>query len=265
MNHLPNPDYVAYKLSNVEGKFEADKARSQIEVFHHVLGSSTARHVRTIRHPLIRTPNDVLARTPTSIYVTNDHYYREGHMRTVEDVYSGARWSDTVHVSIDDLSKAEPTSGIEVDVVVTGLHNNNGLGQAEDGFAIGSAASGGLHLVQWNGTVTESIALDSAVDNPSYFRGSDVSGHVLAGLSRASQMAKDVQDPNGRLPVMVWFVYRKQGAGWVKRLIFEDDGSRISSASAAVLIGDSARDALLLVTGFLSDSVLAVKVDAVGE
>src|SRR3954451_6277908 len=68
------------------------KARSQIEVFHHVIGSPSIRHIRSVWHPLLRTPNDVYASSPTSVYATNDHRYTEGLLRTIEDVYSDAKW-----------------------------------------------------------------------------------------------------------------------------------------------------------------------------
>ncbi|KAL4781648.1 hypothetical protein BJX76DRAFT_349983 [Aspergillus varians] len=35
-----------------------------------------ARHTRTVIHPLIRTPNSVIALSASEIYVTNDHYFR---------------------------------------------------------------------------------------------------------------------------------------------------------------------------------------------
>jgi len=63
------------------------KTCSQIEVFHHVIGSPSIRHIRSIWHPLIRAPNDVYASGPTSVYATNDHRYTDGRMRALEGVY----------------------------------------------------------------------------------------------------------------------------------------------------------------------------------
>lgn len=261
INHLPSPEFLeAHTADPAEAKTYPFKARSQIEVFHHVLGSSTAKHVRSIRHPLLKTPNDIFALSPDTIYVTNDHYYREGRMRTVEDFYSGGRWSNTVLVRIDKLAKAEPASGINVSVAITGLHNNNGLGYSPVGMAIGSAASGELHLARRDGTVVESIPFGTTIDNPSYFRGRNVSGYVLGGLTRACDLANTIHDPLGKEPVTVWFAKETKN-GWKKSVIFEDDGNRIRSSSAAVLVEESASTGWLFVTGFLSNNIVAAKVD----
>ena len=55
---------------------------------------------------------------------------------------------------------------------------------------------------------------------------------------------------------------------WVKRVLFQDDGSRIRSASAAVVVAidpkleEGKKRGWLFVTGFLSESMMiAVKVD----
>ena len=62
-------------------------------------------------------------------------------------------------------------------------------------------------------------------------------------------------------------------SGWEKRILFEDDGTRLRTASAAVLVavdpvdelnkGDvpGARKAWLFATGFLAKSVIALKVE----
>jgi hypothetical protein len=67
-----------------------DLVSSRLEIFHHILGSNTATHIRTVRHPLIRTPNDVYSVGPGDLLVTNDHKHRAGLWRTVEDLVSGA-------------------------------------------------------------------------------------------------------------------------------------------------------------------------------
>ena len=61
---------------------------SVVEVFEYTLGadSNKVRYVKTIEHDLIQTPNDILAMGPRSFYVTNDHFYKNGTMRTVEGI-----------------------------------------------------------------------------------------------------------------------------------------------------------------------------------
>uniref|UniRef100_A0A8H7N506 Serum paraoxonase/arylesterase family protein n=1 Tax=Bionectria ochroleuca TaxID=29856 RepID=A0A8H7N506_BIOOC len=284
VNHAPHPEYVLSVKNRTPLPEGSPKARSQIEVFHHALGSSTAKWIRSIRHPLIKTPNDIFGHTPTSIYITNDHHYTEGLLRQVEAIIPAARWSNTVRVQIDDWSSSDPQAGINASIALTGLHNNNGLGHgpSHEDVAIGSAASGILSLADITDTqqmkVKETIYLDSTIDNPSYFKDeyateeNDASGYVLGGLTKAGELAKSSQNETATEPVIVWLVQPVKEEGkaaikWNKKIIFEDDGSRIRSSSAAVLLGiDPALEggkkrAWLVVTGFLSSSAIGVKVD----
>ncbi|KAK4669591.1 uncharacterized protein QC763_204350 [Podospora pseudopauciseta] len=275
INHLPDPTPTA------EG--EEAKARSQIELFHHKIGTNTIRHIRSVWHPLIRTPNDVYATSPTSVYATNDHYYT-GHsiMRMLEDVYYGAKWTDTVHIKLDSLSPVKTSdAGLSASVALAGVHNNNGLGhgRTEDEILIAQAASGTLHIAQlppkgssnYNITILDTLEVDSVVDNPSYFKdplatgpSDDRSGFLLPGISKAATLAETSRDPAGKDPVKVF--YTKPSAGvkaqqWETRVIFEDDSSRIRSASAAVLISLGKSKARLFVTGFVSANVIALDAD----
>ncbi|KAF4949190.1 hypothetical protein FSARC_13562 [Fusarium sarcochroum] len=279
VNHLPHTDYLQHVVDGKKpNEYSEDKAASQIEIFHHVLGTSTIKHIRSISHPLIQTPNDILAGSPTSFYVTNDHYYREGVLRQIEDVYWGAKWSNTILVQITNLRSEDSTAGFQASVALTGLHNNNGLGHGRnpDEIAIGSAASGDVHLARITSNssiqVLETINTDSAADNPYYFSDSfaevngDSSGFISAGLSRAADLAKSVGVATATEPVMVWLAKPKDDK-WEKKLLFEDDGKRLRSAATGVMIGiDPAleggkKKAWLYATGFYSKNIVAVKVD----
>lgn len=273
VNHLPNPKF---------GKANEPHARSQLEVFYHVVGTSSIRHLRSVWHPLIRTPNDIYAKTPTSIYVTNDHYHRDNLARILEDAWFGARWTDLVHIQLESLSAADSSSGVTASIALDKIHNNNGLGhgRSEREILISQAASGVLHIAELpetteggNITILHSFEFDSVVDNPSFFSdpfaktpADDRSGFVLPGVSQGIKLAETCHNPNGEDPVIVGFA-KFDGRSWESRVIFEDDSSRIRSASAAVLIAidpteeNGARRAWLFVTGFSSKSVIAVKVD----
>ncbi|KAL0489315.1 hypothetical protein AKO1_010649 [Acrasis kona] len=160
VNHLPNPDHIKDPQSPA--------ARSQIEIFKVSLpvdGSlpTTATHVKSVLHPAIRTPNDILPTGPSSFYVTNDHFYRDGFMRVLEDV-SGpnyGRWSDSVHV---DASGTKTVAH----QVVSGLHNNNGIMRGMDNEVIIMSAAGGTMYrlkddpVSKNLTLIKDVPLDSS-------------------------------------------------------------------------------------------------------
>lgn len=303
VNHAPHPAYRPGR-SDREWDWDGPKARSQIELFHHVLDTTTATHVRSIRHPLIKTPNDIYAENPYSFFVTNDHGYRDGVRRAIEDIVPLAKWSSTIHVRLDKLQAVDAEAAIDASVALTGLFNNNGFGHGKtaDDMLLTSAAGGMLYLAQpvrdQDGntiSVKEEIPLDSDIDNPSYFtdvyRTSDVddaSGFVLAGLRRPIDMATHLSDPTAKDGVMVWYMRpnmtatrHSEGEGeheqnddekssnngrYETRLLFEDDGTHIRTAATAVLVPipsqpEQGKKAWLFVTGFYSESMIAVKVD----
>lgn len=285
VNHLPNPDFVASRREHIT------KSHSRIELFRHEIGSSTAKHIRTISDPRIETPNDIFAVSSTEFYVTNDHFYREGLMRELETV-APTKWSSTVHVSITDLA-ASDSEGLKVQTALTGIKNNNGLGHVHgsDEVTVVSAERGILYRCfddGKNGTlrVEESVHLDSTLDNPSWYHdawaseGNDKSGYVLAGLARGIDLAGHAKDPAAKDPSLVWLVQRKASSHtselkqdgkaegeWEKKLVFADDGEKLRTASAAVIVGiDPKREGgkkrgWLFVTGFMSENMVATKID----
>jgi hypothetical protein len=256
-----------------------------------VIGSSTLKHIRTISHPKIETPNDIYAVSATEFYVTNDHFYREGLMREVEAL-GPTKWSSVVHVSITDLTSTD-SEGLKVNTALTGIKNNNGLGHVHNSneITVVSAERGILYRCSanpGNGTleVEESIHLDSTLDNPSWYHdpwasaSDDKSGYVLAGLARGIDLAGHARDPAAKDPAYVWLVQRqgsthtpenakdgKVEGEWNKRLVFSDDGAKLRTASAAVIVGiDPKKEAgkkrgWLFVTGFMSESMVATKID----
>lgn len=278
INHVPNEAVLPRNGIKPETQStNTPKVASRIEVFHHKLGSETVRHVRSIAHPLIKTPNDVYGVNPNEIYVTNDHHYYEGNLRMLEDVWPGATWSNVIHARVSE------DESIEATVAVDKLHCPNGLahGRTRDEILIASAPDGNFWIADLQTepkaiVLKEQISLGSTIDNPSWFSDSyadestgDSSGFVLGGLTRAIDLRKTGHDPQGKEGVMVWFVTPDKNASgqWNKKLLWQDDGSKIRNAATAVLVGiDPKKDggkkmAWLFVTGFSSENTVAVKVD----
>lgn len=243
----------------------------------HVLGSETVKYKHTIAHPLIRTPNDVYGVSAREILVTNDHHYSEGFLRTVEDMWPGAAWSEVIHATVSD------DGSVDANVALDKLHNPNGLGhgRTKDEVLLASAIGGAMWLGRIDGggqtlAVGEKIDLDSTIDNPTWYsdpyateKTGDASGYILGGLSRAVDIVKVGKDPKGREGVMVWYVTPSEDetGKWKKRLLWQDDGSNIRNSATALLVGIDPKEeggkkkAWLFVTGFSSENVVAVKVD----
>ncbi|KAL9126885.1 MAG: hypothetical protein Q9217_004143 [Psora testacea] len=268
VNHLPNP------ASATPNNLNIPKAGSQIEIFHHTLGTKEAKHLRSIIHPLIRTPNDIFISNPQSIYVTNDHHHREGLGRLCEDLgwQELAPWSDIIHISIQDLNTKDASSSINTTIALDRVHNPNGLGHGKtsDEILLGRASAGVMPIMKAGSDhkleILESIQLQTTVDNPTYFHdpfakdtGRDASGYVLAGLTRAVNFPAAPKHPTS-----VWLVGTESRE---HRLVFQDDGNVCNTASTAVLVAidpmenRGRKQAWLFVTGPMGAGVASTMID----
>ncbi|KAL9082816.1 MAG: hypothetical protein Q9159_006147 [Coniocarpon cinnabarinum] len=289
INHLPNPLHYD---TPTPGSAYPSRHRSQIELFKHEIGSDDAQYLRSIRHPLIRTPNDLVAVSSNQFYVTNDHYYPEGFLRNLEDGLNQqtAAWTDIVHVEISDLNLKDPEAGLEVSKALTGMHNNNGLGVGHPSnpaeLVIVDASGGVMHRAlrpldsRKEPTLQriDSFQLQTTLDNPSHFvdeyatKTNNASGYVLAGLARAGDLSAfdNIEVPQ---PAVVWHLRQDTKpsnltiGGWTPHLIFQDEGHFVRTATTAVLLGidpeknGGKKQGWLFTTGFLSDKMVASKID----
>lgn len=296
VNHLPDPNHWFVKPPTSQAMEHA-----RIEVFKHVLGSDEADFVRTVMHPLIITPNDLLATSPTSFYVSNDHIYTHGNIRLWEDVGTQytAPSTTVVHVEFtnfeatpgDDVVHQNATTGVTATVALNKVHNSNGLGHASplwpEEMNVIDASGGVLTRVKRAVNARESpglqvlerIQLDATLDNPSWYEdlyatpANNASGYILPGLSNSAALHNDFPHLDRPIPSCVYHV-RPEGSfnfeggnSWDKRLIFQDNGTLLRSASGAVLVGidpatnDGKKQAWLFTTGFGSHAMVAAKVD----
>ncbi|KAI0868657.1 serum paraoxonase/arylesterase family protein [Hypoxylon argillaceum] len=276
INHLPNPKWTA-------GSKTEHMAASQIELFEHTIGSSTAKHVRSIAHPLIRTPNDLLAISENEFLVTNDHYYREGPLRLLEEFVRGLQsWTDLVHVRFD-------AERVDAAVALTSIPTNNGLGWGPDRqVVIGDAFGGYVYFASLpdaeNRTMAVShyVPIDCIVDNANFFAdpyagvdGKDYSGYLMPGLTDPLNFATSFQDPELKAPIpgAVYYLPAIVGkdktidATKLRKLIFRDDGHAIRSVTTAILVAidpatnSGKREGWLFVTSVIGSSILATKID----
>ncbi|KAK4503206.1 hypothetical protein PRZ48_006634 [Zasmidium cellare] len=290
VSHLPNPDRWDVKPRRTDLPPE----RAHIEIFKHRLGTDEAQHVRSVQHPGIAMPNDIVAISPSAFYVTNDHVHHEGLIRGWEDAgtQSISPIPNTVLVEAD-LKTKEPASGVKVNTALNAVHNNNGLGRGSPHHPeeiVVLDATGGIltrttrDLATNKLTIIERIQIDSTLDNPYYYHDpyatstNNASGYLLPGLPVAHKMMADLPYNDRAIPSLVWHVRSKdskpvdvkgkgKGNVWEKNLIFQDDGKGLRSASGAVLIGidpkknGGKKQGWLFVTGFGSFAMGVVKVD----
>jgi hypothetical protein len=199
--------------------------------------------------------------------ITNDHKYRSGLLRTVEDIVShrlGPK-TDLIHLHIN---LNNPHQGIQGKIALSGLHNCNGLGHGPNGEILLTDAAGGiLHICTLDPShrirSQSSLQLDTTIDNPSSYASTLDSkrGYLLAGLTKAYNLPRTNRDPQGIEPTIVWYIPIDGSQLGKPKVLFKDDGHALRSASVAVLVDDEDKgERWLFVTGSNSEGVIAVKV-----
>ena len=154
-----------------------------------------------------------------------------------------SRWSDVVHLDILDLNAKDASQGINATVTKDATQNPNGIGHGKDeGEVLVNRATAGIMEIARREVSKrsyvksiETVQLSNTVDNPTYFHdpysaetGHDGSGSVIAGLARASEI------PSHQDPVTVYLV--AVSGDRTQKLLFQDDGNIVSTASTAVLV-----------------------------
>lgn len=288
INHVAHRE-VATRQGDTCGSDEHPAADSRVEIFKLDLDPASssfgATHVRTVSHPLIRTPNDVLSLGPGEFMVTNDHKRRSGTLRDLEDIVTWRRWShgNLVHVT----APLELGGEVKARIVMNGIHNANGLGpgMTPDETLLVDASGGMLHVLHRSQAsegaqivqLNDSVQLPNTLDNPFVLSDpyvdpdSDISCYVLGGLLKGSELGPTWRDREAVHPWSVHIVRKKSdGKGWDKLKILQDDGHFVNALASALLVpippvkgenGELRREAWVVLTSFFAAKVGVVRVD----
>ncbi|MEE6507988.1 hypothetical protein FKM82_017987, partial [Ascaphus truei] len=94
--------------------------KSTVEIFKFEDEENVLLHLKTIKHELLQSVNDVLAVGPESFYATNDNYFTDFTMRFVE-MFLGLGWSNVVYYSPNEVKQ-----------VASGFYFANGINISPD-------------------------------------------------------------------------------------------------------------------------------------
>jgi len=232
---------------------------SCVSIFKHRVNETFVEHVETIYDNLITTPNDILALSEKSFYVTNDHRYN-GYgifsflMRQIEDI-SFLPWGNIVF---------REHSG-KIRVVVREVSTPNGLCKGPDGMiVVDSSSSGVINFFQarTDGALSkrDTVQLPHVIDNPSYdpdTKSLYVTAHV--NVPKFFEASKDVSK---KAPSAVYRIFENNSEGryFGDRFIFEklleNDGKLVSSATTAIRVQEQKK---LYVTGIYGSRIAVLK------
>lgn len=139
-------------------------ADSTVEIFETRLGSKTWKHVQTVRHDLLLTPNNLVSTGPRSFYASNDHFHKTSAKRALPLIRMPGAASSIVHC---DASSGSATC-IEA---AAGIQYPNGITKGpESSIYVASTALGEIKQfhIQSDYTLTEGdlvADVKRAIDN----------------------------------------------------------------------------------------------------
>ncbi|BGP55902.1 hypothetical protein JCM8202_002691 [Rhodotorula sphaerocarpa] len=238
-------------------------ADSVIEIFETLVGTDEARHVKTIVHPNVRTPNNIAATGPRTFYVSNDHRYKQHWSRQFEIIK--ATPSDIIYC---DASGATTNCIVAADNVIY----PNGIAKGPGDLIYQASTLEGLVRV-WKARPDHTLEEQDVIKINRHFDNIHV-GHDGAMYATALTKILDFKAGGAdagmsgqRPPVEVFRITNNttplvagKGPKYLSELVFADDGSTVMGSTTAAPYQDK-----LLLTGLYTDEVVVCTIPPVAK
>ena len=200
--------------------------RHTIEVYD--VEPTRLTHRATLADPALVSPNDLVAVTPTQVYVTNDHRHPAGPMRTVEE-YLRRPWTNVVlwdgHAFREAAGGIQLANGINVSPDGRTLYVASAIGQDVRVYDR-DAATGAL-------TLRGEIPLGSGPDNIEV----DADGTLWIGAHpKLVTIVRYMSGAVAQAPSQVLHVVPTRDGGEVQE-VYLNAGEQLSGASVAAVRG----------------------------
>ncbi|KIW93306.1 uncharacterized protein Z519_05911 [Cladophialophora bantiana CBS 173.52] len=219
--------------------FAVNHARSgdSIAIFVHTLGSDVVELVKNVKHANIKTANGVAATGPLDFFVTNDHYFAGGPLRTMEETFGP--WSWATHVQYCDAG-AEDVVCKQVSGTFPGA---NGINLWRDRLHVGDSKNGTVTVFEIHGdkslTRLQTVDLGAAADNINIIPSTgDLIVAVFPTLEDLPAYLQNVQSLGKDFLVPAAALRLRRENNYTPELIYFDDGSALSFMTAAHVFND---------------------------
>ena len=208
-----------------------------IEVYD--VGPTRLTHRATLADPSLVSPNDLVAVTPTQVYVTNDHRHAAGPMRAVEE-YLRQPWTNVV--LWDGRGFREVAAGIQL---------ANGINVSRDGRTLYVASVIGQHVrVYDRDAATGSLTLRGEISLGTGPDNIEMAADGTLWIGAHPKLLTVVRYMGGGVahaPAQVLHVVPTRDGGEVRE-VYLDAGDQLSGASVAAVRGSR------LLIGAIADS-----------
>jgi len=214
-----------------------------VEIFRYVNDSLV--HQKSIADPSMCCPNDVVAISPTTFYVTNDHGNRKGFKRTLED-YLQLPFSSLLFYD-----------GVKFSTAFGGLKYGNGVNISNDKSKLYVAATTGRQLLTFdrdpatgNLTLVNTMKLKTGVDNVDV----DEDGNLwIASHPKLLAFVGHAKDSAKLSPSEVLKLIPGPDNTYKVEQVLMDDGTLLSGSSIALRYQDQ-----LFVGGVFQPKILRI-------
>lgn len=214
---------------------------SIVSIFEHRLldSSPVLHHVRDVEHPNIRIPNSIAPITPERFFITNDHMFRDGYGRRIENWLSPIKSSDVTICEFGLPRSNWALNGVRCKIDIRGLRYANGIEwlphpgstikKPEGIIAVGESRAGVVKFYNYSSS-TKTLSYDhttvvgSRVDNLRRIPGTN--DLAVAAFPDYDQIAAYVASSGllrNDIPIMATVI--KESDGWTtSEVVFKDEG-----------------------------------------
>uniref|UniRef100_A0A3Q3EL00 Paraoxonase n=1 Tax=Labrus bergylta TaxID=56723 RepID=A0A3Q3EL00_9LABR len=217
----PNDTVNLFVVSHPEHK-------SQVELFKFVEDDFSLVHLKTIKHELLHSVNDIVAVGVESFYATNDHYFTNPFIKGLVEPFLAQPWSNVVYYSPEDVK-----------VVSEGYYFANGINISPDKshIYVADLFDHNVHVLERkedNSLVSiKSVDVGSLVDNIEL---DPETGDLWLGCHPNGLKAFmfDPNDPAGSEVIRIQNIHSDQP---VVTQVYADDGHVLIGSSVAATYG----------------------------
>ncbi|XP_032037096.1 serum paraoxonase/arylesterase 2 [Aythya fuligula] len=201
--------------------------KSTVEVFKFVEDDNSLVHLKTIRHDLLISVNDIVAMGPDSFYATNDHYFSDFILMFLE-MFLGLTWSNVVYYSPKEVKE-----------VAADFYSANGINISPDKkyIYVADILDHKVHVMEkhanWNLTHVKTLQLDTLLDNLSV---DPDTGDIWTGC-HPNGMKLFYSDPENLPASEVLRIQNILSEEPVVTRVYADDGSVLQGSSVASVHG----------------------------
>nr|XP_057940712.1 serum paraoxonase/arylesterase 2-like [Doryrhamphus excisus] len=202
--------------------------KSQVELFKFVEEEFSLLHLKTFRHELLHSVNDIVAMGVDRFYATNDHYFSQTFLKAIVEPLLGQPWTNVVYYSPDTVK-----------VVSEGYYMANGINVSPDKrhIYVADVLDHNVHVLERmedNALVSvKPVALGSLCDN---IEVDPQTGDLWLGChpNGWKLLNFDPNDPPGSEVIRIQNIHSEEP---LVTQVYADDGHVIIGSSVAATYG----------------------------